>query len=209
MARPACAASVLLCFALAAVAGCATYEQELQRAEDHFTHDEHERSLATLRALEEDWASLSTKDRARYAYLRGMTDYRIGFKADARHWLAVGLEIERDSPGALAADEKKASEEKLGELNAVVWAGDVLPQDEAPGKAAKKAKPKEKAPDEDAADDEASSKKKGDGEGKAKKKDGAKGDAKDEDSESSKSKKNDAKGEDGESSKSKKKSSND
>lgn len=113
--------------------GCATYEQELGRAEEHFTRDEHEKSLATLRALETDWTSFSVKDRARYAYLRGMTDYRIGFKADARHWLAVAAQIEAESPGALAANEKAIVDEKLGELNAVVWSGDVLPTEEAPG----------------------------------------------------------------------------
>lgn len=125
-------ALLLPCFALFAV-GCATYEQELGRAEDHFTHDEHEKSLATLRALESDWTSFGVKDRARYAYLRGMTDYRIGFKADARHWLAVAAQIEREHPGALGANEKAVVEDKLGELNQVVWSGDVLPMEEAPG----------------------------------------------------------------------------
>ena len=128
--------------------GCATYEQELQRAEDHFTHDEHESSLATLRALEEDWSTLSTRDRARYCYLRGMTHYRIGFKADARHWLAIALEIDRDSPGALAASEKQVVTEKLGELNQVVWAGDVLPMEEAPGTKAPKKVTTTKAADD-------------------------------------------------------------
>lgn len=113
--------------------GCATYEQELGRAEEHFTHDEHEKSLATLRALEHDWTSFSIRDRARYAYLRGMTDYRIGFKADARHWLAVASELDKASPGALAPNEKTLVDEKLGELNQVVWSGDVLPTEEAPG----------------------------------------------------------------------------
>ncbi len=186
----------LLSFGLVAFAGCATYEQELYRAEEHFTHDEHENSLATLRALEEDWVSLGTRDRARYCYLRGMTDYRIGFKADARHWLAVALEIERESPGALSAAEKKLVEDKLGEMNAVVWAGDVLPQEEVPGsKAPKKAKPKEAT--EDADDDKAP--KKDDESGKPKKK-------ADDDDESGKPKKKAA---DDESGKPKKKAADD
>lgn len=161
MVRPARLLPLLLSLGLAAFAGCATYEQELQRAEDHFTHDEHESSLATLRALEEDWVSLSTRDRARYCYLRGMTDYRIGFKADARHWLAVALEIERESPGALSGSEKKLVEDKLGEMNTVVWSGDVLPTEEPPGaKTSKKAKPKE--PTEEAAPEEKPAKKSAD-----------------------------------------------
>src|SRR5262249_45671015 len=96
------------------VYGCATYESELQRGEEHFTHDEHEAALATFRALEGDWTTLSIRDRARYCYLRGMTDYRLGFKADARHWLAVAAQIDKDNPGALAPSEKNLVSEKLG-----------------------------------------------------------------------------------------------
>jgi hypothetical protein len=144
-----------------ALVGCATYEQELARAEEHFAHDEHEKSLATLRALEPDWTSFGIKERARYCYLRGMTDYRVGFKADARHWLAVAAQIERESPGALAPSEKQVVDDKLGELNQVVWAGDVLPVEEAPGTkpvkkvttttSAPKAEDEEKKTDEESA----------------------------------------------------------
>ena len=120
-------------FGSVAASGCATYQNELQRAEEHFTHDEHEKSLATLRALEPDWGALDTRDRARYCYLRGMTDYRIGFKADARHWLAIAAQIDNDTPGSLVPSERNLVNEKLGELNAVVWAGDVIPTEEPPG----------------------------------------------------------------------------
>ncbi|MGZ3424317.1 MAG: hypothetical protein ACXVEF_43080 [Polyangiales bacterium] len=145
-----------------AVNGCATYESELQRGEEHFTHDEHEAALATFRALEGDWFTLSIRDRARYCYLRGMTDYRLGFKADARHWLAIGLQIDKDNPGALAPSEKTLVEEKLGELNLIVWAGDVLPIEEPPGtKAPKKVEKTTTEPKaEDAAEEPAPAKKK-------------------------------------------------
>lgn len=148
------------------LAGCATYEQELGRAEEHFQHDEHEKTLATLRALELDWPSFGVKDRARYAYLRGMTDYRIGFKADARHWLAIARQIDQEHPGSLAKTERELVDEKLGELNAIVWSGDVLPTEEAPGTKAPKKVTKTKSDDgEEKADD-----KKGDDDGKKKKK---------------------------------------
>lgn len=151
--------SVAVAAAVLGAAGCATYEQELGRAEEHFTHDEHEKSLATLRALEHDWTSFSIRDRARYAYLRGMTDYRIGFKADARHWLAVASELDKASPGALAPNEKTLVDEKLGELNQVVWSGDVLPTEEAPGTKVVKKVTTTTAKDDD--DDAAPAKKKG------------------------------------------------
>ena len=118
---------------LAGVAGCATYESELQRAEEHFTNDQHEMALANLRALEPEWTSLDVRDRARYCYLRGMTDYRIGFKADARHWLAIAAEIDEETPGSLVPSERSLVNEKLGELNSIIWAGDVLAIEEPPG----------------------------------------------------------------------------
>jgi hypothetical protein len=117
----------------AASAGCATYESELGRAEEHFTHDEHEKALAGLRALESDWVALETRDRARYCYLRGMTDYRIGFKADARHWLAIAAQIDIATPGSLVPSERSLVNEKLDELNTVIWSGDVLAIEEPPG----------------------------------------------------------------------------
>jgi hypothetical protein len=127
------------CFAVGVVVvgvaafGCATYENQLQRSEEHFTHDEHDMALANLRSLEPAWTHLEVRDRARYCYLRGMTDYRIGFKADARHWLAIAAEIDEETPGSLVPSERSLVNEKLGELNAVIWAGDVLAIEEAPG----------------------------------------------------------------------------
>ena len=126
-------ALLLACSLVVALgAGCATYEQELGRAEEHFTHDELDKSLAALRALEPDWAAFGTRDRARYCYLRGMSDYRIGFKADARHWLAIAAEVDEDTPGALIPSERSLVNDKLSELNQVIWGGDILPTEEAP-----------------------------------------------------------------------------
>lgn len=152
-------APALFGFALASL-GCATYESELQRGEEHFTHDEHEKALATFRALESDWTDLSIRDRARYCYLRGMTDYRLGFKSDARHWLAIAFQIDQDNPGALAGSEKTLVDEKLGELNQVVWAGDILPIEEAPGTKAPKKVEKTTAEPKDEGDEAAPKKKK-------------------------------------------------
>jgi hypothetical protein len=131
-------ASRLLPFAFVAallspLAACATFEQDLQRSEDHFQHDEYEKALANLRALEPDWTSFGTRDQARYCYLRGMTDARLGFPSDARHWLAVAQQIDKEHPGALLEKERKSLDDRLDKLNAVIWAGDVLPIDEPPG----------------------------------------------------------------------------
>jgi hypothetical protein len=62
-------------------------------------------------------------DQARYAYLRGMTDYRLGFRPDARHWLAIAKATEQEHPGGLSPDWKQRMEEALTDLNRDVFGG--------------------------------------------------------------------------------------
>ena len=113
--------------ALAALAlslfGCATYREDLNRGQRFYEENEYERSLAIFRVLEPDMDSLELSDQARYAYLRGMTDYRLGFRADARHWLAVAKAVEQEHPGGLGAQWKQRLEEALNDLNQEVYGG--------------------------------------------------------------------------------------
>jgi hypothetical protein len=108
-----------------AFASCATYEEDLMRGQHAFEQSEHERALAILRALEPDTQRLSVIGRAHYAYLRGMTDYRIGYRSEARHWLSVASTIDEESPGSLPADWEKRMSESLKELNEEVYAGGI------------------------------------------------------------------------------------
>ena len=101
---------------------CATYSDELGRGQAAFEKSEYERALGTFRALEPDQRHLATSDQARYAYLRGMTDYRIGYRADARHWLAVAKAIEDQQPKSLPSDWKSRLNDALTELNDEVYA---------------------------------------------------------------------------------------
>jgi hypothetical protein len=105
-----------------ALASCATYTDELGRGQAAFEKSEYERALATFRALEPDLRHLSTPDQARYAYLRGMTDYRIGYRADARHWLALAKAIEDANPKSLPGDWKSRTNDALTEMNEEVFA---------------------------------------------------------------------------------------
>lgn len=102
--------------------GCATYTDELGRGQAAFEKSEYERALATFRALEPDLRHLSTPDQARYAYLRGMTDYRIGYRSDARHWLALAKAIEDANPKSLPGDWKSRTNDALTEMNDEVFA---------------------------------------------------------------------------------------
>lgn len=117
--RPALALAA--CLASALLAGCSTYRDDLSRGQTAFEQNAHERALAILRLLERDTSHLSGPERAHYAYLRGMTDYRIGYRADARHWLLVAQAMEAETPGVLPTDWKTRTTESLGELNDVVY----------------------------------------------------------------------------------------
>jgi hypothetical protein len=121
--------------------GCATYHDDLVRARAHYDGNQFEKALALFRVLEADTDSLSTGEQAQYAYLRGMTDYRLagsslaanvtggaadpkkGYRTNARHWLAVAAAIEKLTPGGLTVDEKARLQEALTDLNKDVYGG--------------------------------------------------------------------------------------
>jgi hypothetical protein len=103
------------------VPACATYQDELASGQRAFEASEHDRALAIFRALEPDTSRLSPSERAHYAYLRGMTDFRIGYQAEARHWLSVAAALEQQAPGSLPADWTKRLGESLKELNEEVY----------------------------------------------------------------------------------------
>ena len=117
---------------------CATYQQDLSRAAEHYNRNQFESALALFRVLEPDLDSFTTGEQARYAYLRGMTDYRLsglspqgtgvadprkGYRDNARHWLAIANAIEKKTPGGLTPEEKARSEETLADLNRDVFGG--------------------------------------------------------------------------------------
>lgn len=114
--------TALLGLCLGCLVGCATYHDDLERGQHYYDVSQYPNALAIWRTLELDLDSLSYAEQARYAYLRGMTDYRMGFRADARHWLAVSRAIEQKHPGGLDAKSTTEMERALAELNAAVYA---------------------------------------------------------------------------------------
>jgi hypothetical protein len=105
----------------AALAGCNTYANGLERSRDAYEHNQHERALAILRSLEPDENHLTDPEQTEYSYLRGMTDYRIGYLQDARHWLLVAKELDKANPKALNEDWKSRMNQVIEELNAKVY----------------------------------------------------------------------------------------
>lgn len=114
--------TMVACLVLA-LGACSTYREHLNRGQRLYEEHEFERALAIWRDLEHDTDSLSENDRARYAYLRGMTDYRLGFRPDARHWLALAKAVEQEHPGGLRKEWMGRLEEALSDLNKDVYGG--------------------------------------------------------------------------------------
>jgi hypothetical protein len=100
---------------------CATYREDLIRGQRMYEENQYEHALALWRVLEDDTDSLGPKDQVRYAYLRGMTDYRLGFRADARHWLGIAKATNQVHGGGLSAAWQERLEQSLTDLNQDVY----------------------------------------------------------------------------------------
>ena len=136
--------------ALVGVSACSTYRDDLLRGREAFEQSSYDRALGLFRAIENETSYLSPSERAQYAYLRGMTDYRMGYKADARHWLLVCKTLDDGTPGTLPKEWRARLDEALGQLNEAVYAGGgahVLENKRSEGEAGAKAK-QPKAEDE-------------------------------------------------------------
>lgn len=107
---------------VASLVGCATYHDDLVRGQHYYDLNQYNDALAVWRILEIDWDSLTYAEQSRYAYLRGMTDYRMGFRADARHWLSISKAVEQKHPGGLDAQATGQLTQVLTELNTAVYA---------------------------------------------------------------------------------------
>lgn len=81
---------------------CSPYRHQLQRGRQYYEDNDYERALALWRDLSAHQQSLTPSEQARYAYLRGMTDYRLGFLREARYWLGLAQATEQLRPGGLA-----------------------------------------------------------------------------------------------------------
>lgn len=97
--------------------GCFGPREILARGQAYYEDNEYERALAVWRELERHEPALSAAERARYAYLRGMTGYRLGFRDDARHWLAMAKVTEQRRPGSLAPAWMTRLDGALGDLD--------------------------------------------------------------------------------------------
>jgi hypothetical protein len=107
----------MACLALLA---CSVNRAALQRGQAYYEDNQYERALAVWRELERHESELGPAS-ARYAYLRGMTDYRLGFRQDARHWLALAKVDEQLHPGRLDIPWQARLDAALDDLNREVY----------------------------------------------------------------------------------------
>jgi hypothetical protein len=101
--------------------GCSSNRAALARGQGYYEDNQYERALAVWRDLERHEDVFAPTEFARYAYLRGMTDYRLGLRADARHWLSLAKVTEQQRPGGLASQWQARLEGALDDLNREVW----------------------------------------------------------------------------------------
>jgi hypothetical protein len=113
-------AACVLC-GLLVFAGCSNYADMLQRGQVYYEHNEYERALSVWRQLDADRDSLGAEGRVRYYYLRGMTDFRLGYHPDARYWLGLAQASRSGARDALDVDEGKRLDETLAGLSKEVF----------------------------------------------------------------------------------------
>ena len=109
-------ATGILLALLALSAGCWNYRDQLERADSHFHADRYEAAIANLDDLEPALSSLDLNERARFAFVNGMSHLRLGHRAAARHWLAATREmIERGA--SLPSDDREILTRTLAEVD--------------------------------------------------------------------------------------------
>ena len=99
-----------------AVGGCAALRDDMQRAEASYDAARYEDALIWFRDLEDDAPAMDTSMRVRYYYLRGMTEYRLGHRLAALHYLAVAREIAGEDDVGLRPEWRQLMDRTLAEL---------------------------------------------------------------------------------------------
>jgi hypothetical protein len=96
--------------------GCAGYGDAVARGQRYYEDNQYERALALWRDLDRREATFDAGERTRYAYFRGMTDYRLGYREEARHWLAIAKARDATGSGGLGSAWRERLEGALGDL---------------------------------------------------------------------------------------------
>jgi len=96
---------------------CTGNHEGLLRGQRYYEDNQYERALAVWRDLGRHETTLSPEERIRYTYLRGMTDYRLGFRSEARYWLGLAQAAETRRPGGVNPEWEARLAAALDDLN--------------------------------------------------------------------------------------------
>lgn len=100
--------SLALSIALAVIAtACAATASEMRRAEEAYDQARFDHARTWLVDLEDRAPSMGEDMRARYFYLRGMTEYRLGHRLEALHYLEVTRELTAERAARALRDEQR------------------------------------------------------------------------------------------------------
>jgi hypothetical protein len=106
MGRLLAAAAALAPIAVLA-SGCAATSSELRRAEEAYEQARYDASRVWLVDLEPLAPGMDPAMRARYFYLRGMAEFRLGHRLDALHYLAVARELTAEEGSRALREEQR------------------------------------------------------------------------------------------------------
>lgn len=95
---------------------CGAASAELRRAEQSYEQARYENALSWLADLEPNAPTLDHEERARYFYVRGMTEFRLGHRPEALYYLAVAREIAGEDGEGLREEQRDLMTRTLAEL---------------------------------------------------------------------------------------------
>lgn len=99
-----------------AITACAATASEMRRAEEAYDQARFDAARTWLVDLEGRAPGMSPPMRARYFYLRGMAEYRLGHRLDALHYLEVAKELVGDDQRILRDEQRELLARTLEEL---------------------------------------------------------------------------------------------
>ncbi len=109
-------APAILAGLLALTGACWNYRDQLERADAHYHARRYEAAIVNLEDLEPSAQHLDASERARLAFVMGMSHARLGHRADARHWLAAAREM-TEHGATLPAEDRATLDRTLAEVD--------------------------------------------------------------------------------------------
>jgi hypothetical protein len=107
--------AALLC--AGGLGGCTTWSNEIHQAELAYDEARPDAALAWLDVVGDDNVGrMELQDRARYLYVRGMTEFRLGRRDDALYHLAMAREVAGGDGVGLRREQRELMDRTLAEL---------------------------------------------------------------------------------------------